>query len=107
MPETFQLTREQIGQDAQVLRVQGKFDRDAGLAVETLVGHDTRLRSVLNLADVSYISSSGIAELVRLATRRGVRVASPAACVQDVLHLAGISALIPIHQDEQAALDAR
>lgn len=106
MPETFQLIREPIGQDAQVLRVQGKFDRDAGMAVDEIVGRDPR-RCVLNLAAVNYISSSGVAELVRLATRRGVRVASPAACVQDVLNLAGIAALIQIHQDEQAALDAR
>lgn len=105
MAESFQLTQESIG-EARVLRVRGKFDRDAGQAVDKAVGHDSR-RWVLNLAAVDYISSSGVAELVRLATRRGVRLASPAGCVQDVLHLAGIASLVTLHENEQAALDAR
>lgn len=105
MRQTHQLSHEQVG-EARVIRATGKFDREAGLAVEALITSRTTLH-VLNLAKVDYISSSGVAELVRLATRFGVKLASPAQCVQDVLHLAGIASLVTIHADERAALDAR
>lgn len=103
MRQTWELSHEQVG-DARVIRAAGKFDREAGVAVEALVARGSRC--VLNLARVDYISSSGVAELVRLATRFGVKLASPAQCVQDVLHLAGIAQLVPIHADERDALDA-
>ena len=88
-----------------VVRAVGRFDADAGRAVEELVlAHDGP--RVLNLAGVDYISSSGVANLVKLHTSRRVQIACAAQCVRDVLGLAGIERLLTLHDTEEAARDA-
>lgn len=88
--------------DTIVVRARGTFDRGAAAAIEALLdGGDGRI--ILNLGQVEYISSSGVAALVKLSSTRPLRIASPAPCVRDVLSLAGIERILSIHQDEEAA----
>lgn len=88
-----------------VVRAGGKFDRDAGLAVEALLGPEIP-RYVINLSQVEYISSSGIAYLVKLASSRGLRLAAPAECVRHAFGLAGIERILTLHPDEASAARA-
>lgn len=87
--------------DALVVRAKGKFDAVAGEALEKLVRGQPKV--VLNLQKIDYISSSGIAALVKLSARSALRIASPAPCVRDVISLAGIERVLSIHADEEAA----
>lgn len=104
MDGSYEIDREQVG-EALVVRVTGRLDRDAGDAIEEAVQAQVGL-SVLNLAAVDYISSSGVAALVKLTAQHKVRIASPAGCVDDVLSLAGVTRILSIHADEQAALES-
>lgn len=101
--QPFQLEAEERG-GAKVVRARGKFDAATGQAVEGLLPASGPC--VLALGGVDYISSSGVAALVKLATTRGVKLADPAACVRDVLSLAGIERILAIHADVDAALKA-
>lgn len=87
---------------ATVVRARGRFDAAAGRAIEGLL--PARGPCVLALDGVDYISSSGVAALVKLSTTRGVRLARPAPCVRDVLSLAGVERILAIHDDVDAAL---
>jgi anti-anti-sigma factor len=104
MKSPFELQQERFP-DALVVRAHGKFDRPAAEAIEALLG-DGAPAVVLNLGGVEYISSSGVAALVKLSATRGVRIASPAPCVRDVLSLAGIERVLRIHEDEEQARHA-
>jgi anti-anti-sigma factor len=101
---SYEIKSEQVGQ-ALVVRLRGRLDRDAGEAIEEAVKAQGGL-SVVNLSDVEYISSSGVAALVKLTAQHSIRIASPATCVDDVLSLAGVSRILSIHADEKAALEA-
>ncbi|MBX3471852.1 MAG: STAS domain-containing protein [Planctomycetes bacterium] len=89
--------------DAIVVRARGKFDGGAAEAIEALLPAGRAERVVLNLGQIDYISSSGVAALVKLSSTRPLRIASPAQCVRDVLSLAGIERILSIHGDEEAA----
>jgi len=103
----FGLEHEQLS-DAIVVRARGRFDAGAGDAIEQLL---VRVEHggpcvVLNLCAIEYISSSGVAALVKLSATRPLRIADPAQCVRDVLSLAGIERILSIHVDEEAARHA-
>ncbi|RMG09868.1 MAG: anti-sigma factor antagonist [Planctomycetota bacterium] len=104
-PPTYQLSHE-VQDTALVVRASGKFDREAAVAVEALILPHAGLR-ILNLAAVEYISSSGIAGLVKLSARAGLRIASPAECVRNALSLAGIEPILSIFPDEVSARASR
>src|SRR5690242_19484032 len=94
----FELT-EVTGQDGLVVRARGRFDGAAGEALERLMAARP---CVLNMAAVDYISSSGVAALVKLSAKGRLRLASLAACVRDVISLAGMDRSLSIHADEEA-----
>ena len=101
MTASYELTHESLP-DALVVRASGKFDRAAGEAVEALLGaHSGSV--VLNLADVAYLSSTGIAFLARLTAARGLRVAAASATVRATLSLAGIDKMLALYPDEGSA----
>lgn len=101
----FQLEHEHLP-DATVVRARGRFDAGAGEAIEQLLSVGTGPCVVLNLGAIEYISSSGVAALVKLSSTRPLRIAGPAQCVRDVLSLAGIERVLSIHVDEEAARHA-
>jgi anti-anti-sigma factor len=101
----FELEHERLP-DAIVVRARGRFDAGAGEAIEQLLRVQHGPCVVLNLCAVEYISSSGVAALVKLSATRPLRIADPAQCVRDVLSLAGIERILSIHVDEEAARHA-
>jgi anti-anti-sigma factor len=99
----FDLREERRG-EVLVLRVRGRLDLSAGEAVERRVASAAG-RLALRLDEVTYLSSSGVAALVKLATgARPVALCCPAECVRDVLSLAGVDRIVAIHADEEGAL---
>ena len=99
--QDYELSLETFAQGV-VIRAEGKFDRAAGEAVEQLLAGREGI-AVLNMSGVTYISSTGIAFLVKLSTSRKVQIAAPAEGVLATLSLAGIERLLSIHEDEAAA----
>lgn len=106
MNAPFELTHERHD-DAIVVRARGKFDAGAGEAIEKLFRAERPARIVLNLGAVEYISSAGVAALVKLSSSRPLKIGGLAPCVRDVLSLAGIERVLSIHADEEAARRAR
>ncbi len=100
----YELTHETTD-NAIVVRAKGKFDREAGSAVEALLASHEGPR-VLSLGAVDYISSSGIAALVKLSAHMGLRVAAIPQNILHTLSLAGIERILSIHADEAKALNA-
>lgn len=98
---TYELIPEQSG-DALILRASGKFDREAGEAVAAQMGSHAGT-CVLNMAEVQYISSTGVAFLAKLSAGKGLRIAAPAECVRNTLSLAGVERILQIYGDEEAA----
>ena len=88
-----------------MIRAKGKFDREAGAAVEAIVEQHEGL-CILSLAAVDYISSSGIASLVKISARMGLRIAAIPQNILHTLSLAGIERILSIHDDEAKALNA-
>jgi anti-anti-sigma factor len=104
-PKTGRLNREDKP-GVVVIRASGKLDANAG---EELVRMSEEVSSalVVVLRDVSYISSSGIAALVRLTSKDDLRLADAPSCVRGVLEIAGVERLFRFFDDEPAALAAR
>lgn len=112
MPGRMQTSTRQEG-DAVVLAVSGRITLGEGNAmlreiVAKLVdeGHKT---IVLNLADVHYVDSSGLGELVKAHTtvrnKGGIlRLASVNKRVHDLLQMTRLSAVFDIHKDEASAV---
>ena len=102
--ETYRLERDVV-EGVCSLRLEGKLDLTAAEAVEAVVRGEAGAY-VLNLSGVTYMSSSGAAALVKLATSQGVQLAAPADCVRDVLTLAGLERILTLHVDEATAREA-
>lgn len=104
MASTGRLAREDK-KGAVVIRASGKLDATAG---EELVRMAEEVRSalVIVLKDVVYISSSGIAALVRLTAKDDLRLAQAPSCVRGVLEIAGVEPMFRFFDDEPAALSA-
>lgn len=100
----YELTHETKG-GALVVYAKGKFDREAGGAVQQLVEAHQGVR-VLSMNEVSYISSSGIAALVKLSAQKQLRLAAVPKNILYTLSLAGIEKILSIHDDEAKARDA-
>jgi anti-anti-sigma factor len=98
---TYELIEEQ-SEDALILRASGKFDREAGEAVASHMGTYTGT-CVLNMSEVQYISSTGVAFLAKLSAGKGLRIAAPADCVRNTLSLAGVERILKIFASDEAA----
>ncbi|MBL4847078.1 MAG: STAS domain-containing protein [Planctomycetes bacterium] len=101
MASSFELTEDRAD-GALVLRASGKFDRGAGEAVAAhMDAHEGTC--VLNMADVEYISSTGVAFLAKLSAGQGLRIADPADCVRNILSLAGVERILSIFASDEEA----
>lgn len=100
----YELTHETKG-NALVVHAKGKFDRNAGGEVQTLLDAHQGVR-VLSMNEVSYISSSGIAALVKLSAQKQLRLAAVPQNILHTLSLAGIEKILSIHDDEAKARHA-
>jgi anti-sigma B factor antagonist len=111
-PGKMQTSAREVG-DTLVLTVSGRITLGEGNAMLREIvaeladkGHK---RIVLNLADVNYIDSSGLGELVKAHTtmrNKGgeLKLASLNKRVHDLLQLTRLSAVFDIHADEASAL---
>jgi anti-anti-sigma factor len=74
-----------------MIRVEGYFDEESAARVETETASLTAGSGlVLDLAAVSYLSSSGVGELVHLSSRFALALAAPSETVRKVLALAEV-----------------
>lgn len=111
-PGRMQTSARQVG-DTIVLTVSGRITLGEGnVMLREIVGEladKGHKRIVLNLADVNYIDSSGLGELVKAHTtvrNKGgeLKLASVNKRVNDLLQLTHLSAVFDIHNDEASAL---
>ena len=94
-----------------LLKLAGALDMMGTRSVQTdfmAYSSGDNLRVLVDFSEVDYLSSSGIHLVVNIAhsiESRGGKLAllSPQPNVQDVLELTGISQMIPIHADLDAA----
>ncbi|MFY9911269.1 MAG: STAS domain-containing protein [Candidatus Sulfotelmatobacter sp.] len=111
-PGRMQTSARQVG-DTIVLTVSGRITLGEGnVMLREIVGEladKGHKRIVLNLADVNYMDSSGLGELVKAHTtvrNKGgeLKLASVNKRVNDLLQLTHLSAVFDIHNDEASAL---
>ena len=94
-----------------LIALNGKLDSGGGYAVEMDFQHHCsghKQRILVDISNVSYISSMGIPMLVntaKLVTGKGGRMAllSPQKNVMDVLEMVGVSRVVPIYFDLHSA----
>lgn len=105
--KTYELSHERL-EAGVVVRIKGKFDRDAGSEIEELLLDKAQAGDVvvLTLQEVEYISSSGVAALVKLSAGKGLRIAAAAECVMHVVSLAGIGSILHLYDSEAGAFNA-
>lgn len=112
MADGFGITEETRGRTV-LLRVRGRLDaRSAPHLLE--VGSRIRMRNlnlVLDLSGVTFMASSGLGSLLSLAeefrqSESRVRLASPSAAVDSVIHLLNLHQFLTIDASEQEALHA-
>jgi anti-anti-sigma factor len=90
---------------AAVARISGVFDETCVRDLEAAAvrfGPGSSL--ILNLRGVEYLSSSGIGEIVHLASRFRLVLASPSEAVVHLLQLAEVSTLLDVVATEEEAL---
>ena len=107
--------RIESAQDVPVIAIFGRLDTNASTAfdaqVEPLLSRK-HSRIVLDLGELSYISSAGLRSVLKLIKHTSIgggRVAAFAvpAQIQEVFTIAGFSALIDVFPDKQSALIGR
>ena len=89
-----------------VVRIRGRFDRAAGVDIEAVLADTAKAGDVvvLSLEGVEYISSSGVASLVKLSAGQGIRIAAAPQCVMHTIGLAGIEKILHLYASEATAL---
>lgn len=112
MPEDFRITTVTLGR-VTLFRVAGRLD---ARTTPQLQARCTEVRKpgiqmVLNLAEVSFVSSSGVGTLLAIAeeTRMvggGLRISPPSAAVRSAIQLLNLDQFLTIDSSEQQALDA-
>ena len=94
-----------------VCHPEGDLDDAAVRNLSELVASDSVSRGpgmVLDLAAATYVSSQGVAGLLKLQAllaerKRSLAVANPSPLVRRILYQAGVAQAIPIHPDVAAA----
>jgi anti-sigma B factor antagonist len=113
-PSRMQATTRQQG-NVTIVNVTGRITQGEGnLALREIVRDlvdKGQNRIVLNLADVNYIDSSGVGELVKTHTtlrhQNGqLKLANLNKRVHDLLNLTRLSAVFDIHKDEASAIES-
>jgi anti-sigma B factor antagonist len=111
-PAKMQAVTRQVG-DVIILDISGRITLGEGnVALREIVreladkGHK---RVLLNLAEVHYIDSSGMGELVKTHTtirNKGgqLKLVNPSKRVHELLHMTRLAAVFDIHQDEASAI---
>lgn len=94
-----------------VVRVEGGIDEACGVRVADLAASPQGAAAkgvILDLAGLDYLSSQGVAVLLKLQTalaarKRTLALASPTPLVRRILHQAGLAGILPIHSTVEVA----
>lgn len=106
-----QLEYSQLDSGIRLIKLDGILDMNGTYSIEVdfvryCAGENVRV--LVDLSKVSYLSSIGIPMLInsaRSVLRHGGKMVllSPQKAVEDVLEMAGISMIIPVHADLETA----
>ena len=114
MTKTFDV-KHQVQDNCDLLILSGRFDASAAPNLELAmlkIFDSKRYKLVLNLTDVSFMSSSGLRVLISVSQEAqkhwggDVRLASVNERIMDVLQLAGLIPLFQIFDTEQQAIES-
>jgi len=112
MPDEFKIDTLAL-ERATILRVAGRLDARSAPRLLTRCGEARQPGTplVLNLADVTFVSSSGVGTLLAIAEEArlagsGLRLAAPSAAVRSAIELLNLDQFLTIDDTEQRALDA-
>jgi anti-sigma B factor antagonist len=112
MPGRMQTSSRQVGDDV-VLTVSGRITLGEGnVMLREIVGelaYKGHKTIVLNLAEVNYVDSSGLGELVKAHTTvrnkgSALKLASVSKRIHDLLQMTRLESVFDIHKDEASAL---
>ena len=113
MPESFQITQIEAGPKTMVLRVQGHLNAHSTpqLLEASLAIRQAGKCLVLNLAQVTFIASSGVGGLLALPEEfhevgLAMRYSSLSPAVDSVIRLLNLHSYLDILPTEQAAVEA-
>jgi anti-sigma B factor antagonist len=112
MPEDFRIATVTLGR-VTLLRVAGRLDARSApqLLAKCSEARKPGGQLVLNLAEVSFVSSSGVGSLLAIAEEAhqaggGLRISPPSAAVRSAIQLLNLDQFLTIDETEQQALDA-
>ncbi len=112
MLEDFRIATVVLGR-ATLLRVAGRLDARTTPQLLTRCSEARKpgVHVVLNLADVSFVSSSGVGALLAIAEEArlsggGLRISPPSTAVRSAIQLLNLDQFLTIDETEQQALDA-
>ena len=113
MVDSFNATTTETRGDSVVVRAEGRLDIKTAprLLEHCLEARPTGAHLVLNLADVTFLSSSGVGMLLVLAERTkseggSLRIAAPSAAVKGPLELLNLHRFLTIDESEDQSLRA-
>jgi anti-anti-sigma factor len=112
MPEDFRIATVTLGRIT-VLRVAGRLDARTTPLLLTRCAEVRKpgVQVVLNLAEVPFVSSSGVGSLLAIAEEArlvggGLRISPPSTAVRSAIRLLNLDQFLTIDETEQQALDA-
>ncbi|MBL8118628.1 MAG: STAS domain-containing protein [Anaerolineae bacterium] len=96
-----------------LVEVSGRIDstnaNELGEGLNSVI-NEGRLQLVLDLANVDYMSSAGLRELVsalkKVRGKGDLRLAQPSERVREVLEMAGLDTIFQIYDTKQSALQS-
>jgi len=113
MVEAFKITAGEARGTTAVVRVEGRLDAKSAprLLEHCMAARPSGAHLVLNLAEVTFLSSTGVGVLLVLAERTkseggSLRIASPSAAVRGPLELLNLDRFLTLDGSEDAALAA-
>ncbi len=97
-----------------VVDLSGKLDtQTSGPASEELtrIAQGDRMRILVNLENVEFVSSAGLRVLLRLAKTLGatdgvLKICCASGVVKEVMEISGFGTLLDIHETEASALES-
>jgi anti-sigma B factor antagonist len=107
--------REKREQDLYIIHLNGRFDASCAGNVEKRLNeliNSHRLKLIVNLDQVSYISSAGLRVLLSVAKKirrlgeGDIRLACLQPYVREVFEIAGFTSLFKIYGTEEEAIDS-
>lgn len=104
----FTIGEEEVGEEFLVVTLVGELDLHAAPTLDEHLSEAfaaTSRRAIVDMRGVTFIDSTAIAVLMRVARRRIVSIVCEHPRVLDVLEIVGLDRLAPIFRTREAALE--